>query len=93
MTLSLLGTFANSVNSTLLLAQNANGLAIRVATQASGTLGSLTAVIPVSAPTWTLSNNPSWLTLSSTGNDCILSFSSAAYSPTPYEFYVTCTDG
>jgi Putative Ig domain len=72
---------------------NAAGLAVRVASQGAGTLGSITAVGAAGTVSWSLNNSPSWITLVEVGTVATLSFGAAVYQPNPYEFYVSLTDG
>lgn len=96
MSLSFTQNFVTKTNSVLPLAQNVNGLAVRVVSQGSDTLGTLTATGLQNTATWTLSGNvPSWVTFTtdSSGSICTLIFTGAQYQQDPYEFFVSCTDG
>jgi len=96
MSLSLLANFAAQTNLVLPLASNNNGLAVRVASLGSATLGTLTVVGLQGTATWTLSATaPAWVTtaVNTAGTVCTLSFAGAQYQSIPYEFFVSCTDG
>jgi hypothetical protein len=97
MSLSLTANFVHTQNQVLPLAQSSTkpGLAVRVASTSSGTLGSLTALNAAETPTWAIAQNPSWITIapSSDGITLTLNFVNAAAQAYPYQFYVSCTDG
>jgi len=96
MSVTFQSNFLAKTNSVLPLAQNVNGLAVRVVSQGSDTLGTLTATGLQNTATWTLSGNvPSWVTFTtdSSGSICTLIFTGAQYQQDPYEFFVSCTDG
>lgn len=96
MSITLTTSFVTQTNLVMPLAQNASGLSVRVASQGSGTLGTLTASGFIATPTWTVSGSaPSWVasSVNPAGNVCTLTFSTAQYQQTPYEFFVSCTDG
>jgi len=94
MSLTFTTNFANNANSVMPLAQNASGLAVRVASLASDTLGSLTVSGQVGAITWSLGGSaPSWINVSPNGAVCAITFSGAQYQQDPYEFFVSVTDG
>jgi hypothetical protein len=98
MSLILSASFIAKQNSLVPLAQNSskNGVALRVASTASDLLGVLTASGAASSNvSWSLSQNPSWVTLSvdSTTLIATLMFSNAQGQANPYQFIVTATDG
>jgi hypothetical protein len=94
MALSLSTSFNSNVNSVMPLAQSNSGLAVRVASQASDTVGTLTVSGLASTATWSLNGtHPSWVTITSSNATCTLLFSSAQYQQDPYEFFISCTDG
>ena len=96
MSLTFTANFAAQTNLVLPLASNNSGLAVRVASLGSGTLGTLTVAGLLGTATWTLSPAaPTWVTISvnSAGTICTLSFAGAQYQADPYEFFVSCTDG
>ena len=96
MSLTLTANFAAQTNLVLPLALTNNGLAVRVASLSSGTLGTLTVAGLQGTATWTLSSTaPSWLTIAvnTAGTICTLSFVGATYQSAPYEFFISCTDG
>lgn len=73
-----------------------SGLSVRVASQQSGTLGTLTASGQAAGVTWSLVNAPSWVSLVISGVQntlCTIHFTTATFQPNPYEFYIQATDG
>lgn len=96
MSLTLAASFVEKLNSVVPLAQNAakNGLAIRVASNGSDTLGVLTASGASGNVVWALAQNPSWVTISVDPTTLIatLIFSNAQVQANAYQFYVTATD-
>jgi hypothetical protein len=96
MSLTLTTNFVAQTNSVLPLAQSNSGLAVRVVSQGSNTIGTLTVTGLVGTATWSLAGSfPSWIAISvnSSGTVCTLSFSGAQYQQDPYQFFVSCTDG
>jgi hypothetical protein len=95
MSLTLQSSFVLKTNSVMPLAQNASGLAIRVASQATDTLGTLTASGFAATPSWSLKNAPAWvqLVIDTTGAIATLNFTSAIFQADPLEFFISCTDG
>lgn len=98
MSLTLTANFAEQTNLVLPLVYNNSGLSVRVASLGSGTLGTLTVsgVSSGATATWALSAaTPSWVTgtANTAGTTYTLSFANAAYQQSPYEFFVSCTDG
>jgi len=95
MSLTLQSNFTTQPNLVLPLAQNTSGLAVRLVSQGSGTMGTLTATGAQGTPTFTLNNAPSFVTLGvdPTNTVATLQFVGATYQPDPYGFYVSCTDG
>ena len=96
MSISFTTNFPAVTNLVLPLAQNNSGLSVRVVSQGSGTLGTLTASGLQNPATWTLNGSvPTWISSSvdSTGTILSLIFTGAQYQQDPYEFFVTCTDG
>jgi len=95
MSLSLAANFTQQPNLVLPLAQSATGLAIRVASNSTATLGTLTASGQAANCTWGIEQNPSWLTTSvdPTTLSLTLSFETAQAQATPYQFFISCTDG
>lgn len=94
MSLTLTTNFLSKVNSVLPLAQNNSGLAVRVVSQGSDTIGTLTVAGFVNPVTWSLGGSaPSWITLVTNGAACTITFSGAQFQQDPYEFFIACTDG
>src|SRR5271154_175433 len=99
MPLTVTPNFVAKTNSVLPLAQQSGvlGLAVRVASLVSDTLGTITAVGAQGTIAFVLSpETPAWVTgaLDSTGTIFTISFSNPVPNGTiPYEFYVTITDG
>src|SRR5271157_767701 len=99
MALTITPNFVAKTNSVLPLAQQSGvlGLAVRVASLVSDTLGTLTAAGAQGTVAFTLSpETPAWVTgqLDATGNVFTISFSNPVPNGTiPYEFYVIVTDG
>src|SRR5208337_3058775 len=99
MPLTVTPNFVAKTNSVLPLAQQSGvlGLAVRVASLVSDTLGTLTAVGAQGNVAFTLSPEaPAWVTgqTDPTGSIFTLSFSNPVPNGTiPYEFYVIITDG
>ena len=96
MSITLTANFTAITNSVLPLAQDPTGLAIRVASLASNTLGTLTASGAQSTElTWTLVQAPVWVSLTTDVSTTIatLHFSNAQPQTNPYQFFVEVTDG
>jgi hypothetical protein len=95
MALTLSPSFSSVTDLVLPLAQNSSGLSVRVVSLGTGTLGTLTALNPVATPAWQLVDAPGFVTMNISPNSLVatLNFSGATFQPTPYEFYVSCTDG
>lgn len=97
MSLALTASFVEKINSVVPLAQSAakNGLAIRVASGGSDTLGTLTASGSAGIVNWTLNQAPSWVALAVDQTTFIatLHFSNAQVQANAYQFFVTATDG
>src|SRR5208282_5481714 len=95
MALTITPNFVDQVNSVLILAEDSNpGIAVRVASLASGTLGSLVASGAASV-SWNVVGAPAWIVsqISTDTLTCTLLFNSAAPQTNPYQFYVVCTIG
>jgi hypothetical protein len=94
MSLTLTTNFLSNVNSVLPLAQSNSGLAVRVVSQGSDTIGTLTVAGFVNPVTWSLSTaTPNFISLVVSGAAATLTFSGAVFQQDPYEFFVSCTDG
>jgi hypothetical protein len=98
MSLSLTASFANKTNSVLILALNSGkqGAALRVASNGTDTLGTLTAVgAQAESLTWAISQNPDWVSIveDASSQSLVIKFENAQAQTYPYQFYVTCTDG
>jgi len=98
MSLALTASFAPQTNLSLPLAQSASkpGLAVRVVSAGSGTLGTLTASGQAGTKvSWTLTQNPAWVTLVVDPTTLIatLIFSNAQAQATAYQFFLSATDG
>jgi len=73
-----------------------SGLSVRVASQQSGTLGTLTGAGQIAGITWSLVNAPSWIAIVISGVQntiCTINFTTATFQAVPYEFYIQATDG
>lgn len=95
MSLSLSASFVQQPNLVLPLAQSTTGLAIRVASNSTAVLGTLTASGQAANCTWAIQQNPSWISISPDPTTLILtiSFQTAQAQAEPYQFFVSCTDG
>lgn len=96
MALSVTSSFLNKTNSVMVLASDPvkQGIAVRVASLASDTLGILTAAGSASV-NWSIVGAPAWVikTVSPDTLTCTLLFNSAQPQTDPYQFYVVCTTG
>jgi hypothetical protein len=89
--MSITGIFNTQNNIALPLEVSSNGASVRVASLASGVISTLTTSL-TGAVAWTISGNPSWVTLTpnpTNSQQAVLSFSNAQAQSAPYQFYVT----
>jgi hypothetical protein len=97
MSISLVANFVHTQNLVLPLAQSATkpGLAVRVASTSSGTLGTITGTNGTGPLVWSVTQNPAWISIAPSADTTVLtiSFVNATSQPYPYQFLIACTDG